>query len=86
MFFQQLEDAARMLQSGIGFGIALFVQLIEPTFFVVKAAFGVVGRMVFAAGEHTFVEIKTVADDKRCVGVGLNVFPLDFVVLNQPVD
>ena len=80
MFFQQLPYAAWMLQRGIGFGIAAAVQLVIPRFIIVFFL------GLFVAREHTFVKIKTFRHNKAGVGIGFNIFPLDFIVLNQPVN
>ena len=42
VLLQQIPDAARMLQRGIAFSKAVFIQLIVPGRFVVLAGFGVI--------------------------------------------
>ena len=80
MLFEQLPNAARVLQGGVGFGIAVSIQLVKPA---------VVAVLLFAlvvAAEHALVEIKAFGHDKAGVGVGFDIFPLNFVVFNQPIN
>ena len=80
MLLEQLPNAARVLQGGVGFGVAVSIQLVKPAVAVVLF-FAVV-----VAAEHALVKIKTFGHDKAGVGVGFDIFPLDFVVFNQPID
>ena len=80
MLLEQLPNAARVLQGGVGFGVAVSIQFVKPAV-VVVLLFAVV-----VAAEHALVEIKAFGHDKAGVGVGFDIFPLDFVVFNQPID
>ncbi len=69
--------AARMLQRGIAFGEAVFVQFVSPGGFIVLAFFRVV------AGEQTIFKAVILTHDQAGVGIGFGVFAVEFFIVQQ---
>ena len=80
VLLQQVPDAARMLQRGIAFGKAVFIQLIVPGRFIVLAGFGVV------AAEQTVFKAVIFTHNQAGVGIGFSIFTVDFFVVQQVQD
>ncbi len=77
VLFQQVPHAARMLQRGIAFGEAVFVQLVGPAGFIVLAFFRVV------AGEQAIFKAVILTHDQASVGIGFGVFAVEFFIVQQ---
>ncbi len=77
VLFQQVPHAARMLQRGIAFGEAVFVQFISPGGFIVLAFFRVV------AGEQAIFKAVILTHDQAGVGIGFGVFAVEFFIVQQ---
>jgi len=69
MLFQELEDAARILQGGVGLRVALFIGDIGPGRRVITSFF------LLIAGIQTVVEGKFRIDEKGGIGVMDDIVP-----------
>ena len=77
VLFQQVPHATWMLQRGIAFGEAVFVQFVSPGGFIVLAFFRVV------AGEQAIFKAVILTHDQAGVGIGFGVFAVEFFIVQQ---
>ncbi len=80
VLFQQVPYTTWVLKGFIHLGIAVFVELIEPGFFVVVAL------LFIETGEQTFVEFKVFPHQIAGVGIGLHIVEVDLVGGDQIAD
>ena len=66
-----------MLQCGIAFRKAVFIQFVIPGGFIVLACFRII------TGEQPVFKIVIFTDDQAGVGVRLNIFTVDFFIFHQ---
>ena len=80
MFFQKLEDAARVLQRRVAARLSGRIRVIGPGFHVI----GLEHFIPFA--EHSFLKAVLVTDDERRIGIVPDILGMDKVVLQGVID